>query len=206
MATKTRATEAPPLPKISDYPPYVQALDKLNQLRAEKGKLQSEEESLLAQWRQFTSGEPEAARLFLETGVDAEADVRERLGKIGRRIRLLDQAIKLQAKEVGRKRREGSSLFVSKLRDHYAAIVRRMVDAVVELGQVAEEEAAFIAALNKNGLGEGVHEVLRRTTIGQARLSIPSQANAFLDAAERYYGIKVDVRRSRDGRPLPDAH
>ena len=115
-----------------------------------------------------------------------------------RRERILEMALKIQNGRVMEANNAASREIALAARPEYQKILRRLAEALVEAGRIADEEAAFRAELER---GASTISALDALPFRDMQLDIEgSKINQWFDEARELHGIQVKAAR-QSGTP-----
>lgn len=192
MARKRGRVEPPEL-KLTDYKPYRDLLERRQALAAERQEALDRMEEL----RPRLSSVADAAEALAHGEEDEYEEHKAELRALERREIVLCAAVERCNTRLRKELKpQAQAALVEPLLEEYRSILERFAEAAVALGKVAEEEAAYCAALKREGLGVGP---LQPPVPSHFRLSIPSPLTDTLDRLERRHGIRVNVERASLG-------
>ncbi len=145
---------AAPVARLADDPAFAAAATKLHGLEANLAELDQEIDTLDRELRAASiEDEVAAAARLLETGtLRDEPTTADRLQKLRGRHRVLARAIELQRLEVDVARRAASPAIIEAVRPTYAAVIKRLSVALLELAAAAQAEADIRDDLRSQGI------------------------------------------------------
>lgn len=153
MATKNGSELASPRVKLDEFPAYVAAVDRLNELKAARMRLDERVSHAIAHFRREQGGHPAAraaAALALTTaaagdpsGGDEPTFSADQINALVEERATVDEAIRLQQRIVDKECAVASREIAQNLRPQHAQLVRRVIAAVVELAAACEAERRF---------------------------------------------------------------
>ena len=125
-----------------DYDSAVDELNKASASQSSNGQRQLRAASMTS------AGEGSVAVI---EAVSASA-LREKIGELGEEIKTLQEALRQQRQIVDQLQQKASLSICQSVKPDYEAIITRIADALVALGNVVDEEFAFREKLHEQGI------------------------------------------------------
>lgn len=194
-------TQRPAIPALQSFPEYRAESEQLSAIRQQKRELDDQIEEMRGNPPRLDGSEQVLARddaaIKAILGGDAVSDLalsieawKHKLANLRERRRLLDVAEKAQIHRLNDVRNAVTERVVPTVRPYYRDVQQRIADALVVVGELAEEEAEIRAELHAAGYAPDTH--LGPNPPHRMRLADPNSIpNGFIENARRLHGVKV---------------
>jgi hypothetical protein len=180
---------------LTDHPGYAAEAARLHELTVELAAIELRKREILAAPAEPAADFTAEARALLDDARTADAPSSEReYAKVAHGEIVQREAIRIQKSRVQDARAVASAAIVEQVRPEYETVLRQMAEALVALGQLADQEAAIrdkLIAADVSFSG-----TMPAMPLNSVRLGVyASKANLWLNEVERLYGIRVRAER-----------